>query len=223
MYVLHFFIFLIWPVVFMLLALRQYQPVYENLKVFFYSAAFVCFVLAASMFIIHGEEGVILRVFDPPSTVSTLTFRCDDPVQVSSTVNATGRFIAFPLPHLNFPLGDYAFDSVLTALCYNRSTVGTGFDDTSVYFKKPFDYTIQIPNTVDTSINQITRNVQARGHEFVSPYDERRESDIYYLLDNRNAFDVLVPISVLYGGLGAVMFIFTMSEILTIRWNRSTI
>jgi len=218
--VLPFFIFLILPFVFMLLALRQQPPGYENLKVFFYAAAFICFTLAAMMFVMHGDDGVVLRVFSPPSTVSTLTFTCDDPVQVSSTINATGKLIAFPLPSATFPDGNYAFDSVLTALCYGRSAVGTGLDARSVYIKTPFAYTIQIPNTVDTAINQITRNVQGQGYDFVSPYDERRESNIYYLLDNRNATDIILPLTGLYGGLGAIMLIFCISEVLTIRWNK---
>jgi len=222
--VLAFFFFAAIPFVFLVFALREYPPGRENLKVFFYAVTFISFTLAAMMFVMHGEDGVTMRVFDPPSTVSTLTFRCDDPVQVSSTLNATGRLVAFPLPNLNFPAGNYAFDSVLTALCYNRSTVPTGLSDTSVYLKKPFDYAIQIPNTVDTAVNQITRNVQARGFEdFVSPYDERRESDIYFLIDNRGSFDVMFPIAFLYGGIGMTMLVFTVSEIVVIRFNRSVL
>jgi len=210
--ILPFFVFAILPFIFLLFALRKYEPGYENLRLVFYAITFVAFTVAAVNFVMDGEDGIILRVFDPPSTVSTLTFTCNDPIQVSPTVNATGRLIAFPLPSATFPDGNYAFDSVLTALCYGRSTVGTGLDARSVYLKTPFDYTIQIPNTVDTAINQITRNVQGQGHDFVSPYDERRESDIYFLLDNRNAYGFIVSMVVLYGGLASVMAVFTLSE-----------
>jgi len=214
--ILPFLIFLILPFVFLLLSLRSYGRGYENFKMLFYMITFVCFAVSAMMFIMHGEDGVILRVFDPPSTVSTLTFRCDDTVQVSSTVNATGKLIAFPLPSATFPDGNYAFDSVLTALCYGRSAVGTGLDARSVYLKTPFDYTIQIPNTVDTAINQVTRNVQGQGYDFVSPYDEKRESDIYFLIDNRGAIDYIFPIAFLYSGFAVIFAIFGMSEVLTL-------
>lgn len=221
-----FFIYLILPFIFMLLALRTYQPGYENLKIFFYAISFVLFTVAGTMFIMHTEDGVFLQVFDPPPTVTTIERDCNIFQDRGGSVgNATGQMRAFYVgPEANFnPFADgsYAFDSVNQIFCFSTDFVPVGTDFFA--FKVPFKYTIQIPNTVDGSVNTIANRAQDNFPQFVSAYDERRESDFYYLFNVRDVFDQMIPLVAIYMGLGAVMLIFCISEILTIRWNRSTI
>lgn len=192
-----FFIFLAMPFPFLILALRDYAEAYHNVKIFFYVVTTVAFMMAAMMFIMHSEEGILFVVEEglvPPAT--RINIDCIG-------LNQTGLYQDYPVfvhPNIGDP-GRQVF--------YHTYCGGGQMEQSNsfVHYGPAF------------GSQQISVNIPGMGFpsdlfgDDLAYYDQFYYDEYYFVRPDKS-YEIMYPLTFFYGGLGAVMMVFSLSEML---------